>query len=180
MKKLIFFGTLVIAMVVVLAGCGKKADSKRVDDVEKSISELKEKMESVKYVSSAIADLEVNMKDLNEILSVTATTATEAETKKEETTKETTAVKQEDSYEQYVNVKFPKTEGKTYSVRSDNKVKFYKDIYCTQEITDIPDFLSSNADSGTAPNGLSIYAFRTVNDEIIYSTQRPIIVEKEK
>ena len=160
MKKLIFFGTLVIAMVVVLAGCGKKADSKRVDDVEKSISELKEEMESVKYV--------------------TATTATEAETKKEETTKETTAVKQEDSYEQYVNVKFPKTEGKTYTVRSDNKVKFYKDIYCTQEITDIPDFLSSNADSGTAPNGLSIYAFRTVNDEIIYSTQRPIIVEKEK
>ena len=47
MKKLIFFGTLVIAMVVVLAGCGKKADSKRVDDVEKSISELKEEMESM-------------------------------------------------------------------------------------------------------------------------------------
>ena len=112
MKKLIFFGTLVIAMVVVLAGCGKKADSKRVDDVEKSISELKEEMESVKYVSSAIADLEVNMKDLNEILSVTATIATEAETKKEETTKETTAVKQEDSYEQYVNVKFPKLKEK--------------------------------------------------------------------
>ena len=78
-----------------------------------------------------------------------------------------------------MNMKFPKTDGKTYSIREDNKVKFYADIYCTKEITDIPDFVSKNADNGTAPNGLSIYAFRTVNDEIIYTTQKPIIVEVE-
>ena len=81
-------------------------------------------------------------------------------------------------YEQYVNLKFQK-DGKTYSVRKDNKVKFYSDVYCTQEITEIPDFISSNADSGKAPNGLNVYAVRTVNDEIIYSSQKPIIVEKE-
>ena len=52
-------------------------------------------------------------------------------------------------------------------------------MYCTQEITEIPDFISSNADSGKAPNGLNVYAVRTVNDEIIYSSQKPIIVEKE-
>ena len=140
MRKFNSFVALVIAMFLVLA----VGDiSERIDDVGKSISELREEME-------------------NERVNVTATTA----------------VKQENSYHQYIDVKFQK-DGKTYSVRKDNKVKFYSDVYCTQEITEIPDFISSNVDCGKKPNGLTVYAVMTVNDEIIYSSQKPIIVEKE-
>lgn len=174
-RKFIFL--FVISVMICCIGCGKKATYKETTKTSDETVDLQGRDSEIEQLSQQVADLKIAVKDMQDIVNGTIA---KVENSNSSSQQRGIQNEQEDSYEQYVNVKFPKTEGKTYSVRSDNKVKFYKDIYCTQEITDIPDFLSSNADSGTAPNGLSIYAFRTVNDEIIYSSQRPIIVEKEK
>lgn len=181
MKKKFFILILVVSIMGCI-GCGSKSVSKEEETTTSDVTiDLQGKDAEIEMLSQQVADLKIAVKDMQDI--VNATTKVESSNIRNQKEKENQTENQKEqensSYEQYVNVKFPKTEGKTYSVRSDNKVKFYKDIYCTQELTDIPDFLSSNADSGTAPNGLNIYAFRTVNDEIIYSSQRPIIVEKE-
>ena len=174
-RKFIFL--FVISVMICCIGCGKKATYKETTKTSDETVDLQGRDSEIEQLSQQVADLKIAVKDMQDIVNGTIAKVENSNSSRQQRGSQN---EQEDSYEQYVNVKFPKTEGKTYSVRSDNKVKFYKDIYCTQEITDIPDFLSSNADSGTAPNGLSIYAFRTVNDEIIYSSQRPIIVEKEK
>ncbi len=174
-RKFIFL--FVISVMICCIGCGKKATYKETTKTSDETVDLQGRDSEIEQLSQQVADLKIAVKDMQDIVNGTIAKVENSNSSSQQRGSQN---EQEDSYEQYVNVKFPKTEGKTYSVRSDNKVKFYKDIYCTQEITDIPDFLSSNADSGTAPNGLSIYAFRTVNDEIIYSSQRPIIVEKEK
>lgn len=174
-RKFIFL--FVISVMICCIGRGKKATYKETTKTSDETVDLQGRDSEIEQLSQQVADLKIAVKDMQDIVNGTIAKVENSNSSSQQRGSQN---EQEDSYEQYVNVKFPKTEGKTYSVRSDNKVKFYKDIYCTQEITDIPDFLSSNADSGTAPNGLSIYAFRTVNDEIIYSSQRPIIVEKEK
>ena len=174
-RKFIFL--FVISVMICCIGCGKKATYKETTKTSDETVDLQGRDYEIEQLSQQVADLKIAVKDMQDIVNGTIAKVENSNSSSQQRGSQN---EQKNSYEQYVNLKFQKTEGKTYSVRSDNKVKFYKDIYCTQEITDIPDFLSSNADSGTAPNGLSIYAFRTVNDEIIYSSQRPIIVEKEK
>ena len=178
MKMKLFILILVVSIMGCI-GCGSKSVSKEETTTSDVTIDLQGKDAEIEMLSQQVADLKIAVKDMQDIVNTTTKVESSNIRNQTENQKENQKEQENSSYEQYVNVKFPKTEGKTYSVRSDNKVKFYKDIYCTQELTDIPDFLSSNADSGTAPNGLNIYAFRTVNDEIIYSSQRPIIVEKE-
>lgn len=169
-RKVIFLFT--IFSIIGCVGCGKSNSyTEETKSSEKTVDFQEEKAE-IENLSQQVAELRVYVKDMQDVLNGT--------TKKEEASisQKETPSGEVSSYEQYINMKFPKTE-KTYCVRKDNKVKFYKDVYCTQEISDIPNFASSNADSGAAPNGLSIYSFRTVNNEIIYTTQKPIIVEVE-
>ena len=174
MKRKFIFLVVIISVIISCVGCGssKAKSSNEATKSSDATVNLQEKDTEIENLSQQVADLKVSVKDLQDIISGTTKKGSTSDVQKETNI-------EGGSYEQYVNMKFPKTDGKTYSIRKDNKVKFYADVYCAKEITDIPDFVSKNADNGTAPNGLSIYAFRTVNDEIIYTTQKPIIVEVE-
>lgn len=172
-RKIIFL--FVISVMICCIGCGKKATYKEEIKTSDETVDLQGRDSEIEQLSQQVADLKIAVRDMQDI--VNGTTA-KVENSNSSSQQKDSQNEHGNSYEQYVNLKFPK-DGKTYSVRKDNKVKFYSDVYCTQEIMEIPDFISSNADSGKAPNGLSVYAVRTVNDEIIYSSQKPIIVEKE-
>lgn len=105
-----------------------------------------------------------------------------SEDKKDENTKvtEETVVEnsQDNTYQAYIDMQFPK-DGKTYvlSKYSTEGQKFYSDVNCTEEIP-TPEFCSESIQSGTAPNTLNIYCFRTTNNTIVYSPDRPSLVDK--
>ena len=174
MKKIFIF-LFVISVMICCIGCGKKATYKETTKTSDETVDLQGRDSEIEQLSQQVADLKIAVKDMQDIVNGTIAKVENSNSSSQQRGSQN---EQENSYEQYVNLKFQK-DGKTYSVRKDNKVKFYSDVYCTQEITEIPDFISSNADSGKAPNGLNVYAVWTVNDEIIYSSQKPIIVEKE-
>ena len=155
-RKFIFL--FVISVMICCIGCGKKATYKETTKTSDETVDLQGRDSEIEQLSQQVADLKIAVKDMQDIVNGTIAKVENSNSSSQQRGSQN---EQENSYEQYVNLKFQK-DGKTYSVRKDNKVKFYSD-----------------ADSGKAPNGLNVYAVRTVNDEIIYSSQKPIIVEKE-
>ncbi len=158
-KRIILVGMVIMALAIVGYVFGTR----------KEIKELKSTMSSYqKNNENAISQVSDKIDKINEKSDKTSTTQT------------TESQNNDNRYQEYVDMQFPK-DGKTYVVSESSleDSKFYSDANCSMEIA-TPEFCSSNIQSGEAPNTLSIYCFRTVDDTIVYSPEYTYLVEKTK
>lgn len=160
-KRIILVGMVIMALAIVGYVFGTR----------KEIKELKSTMSSYqKNNENAISQVSDKIDKINEKSDKTSTTQTTQATEAQNDDK--------NRYQEYVDMQFPK-DGKTYVVSESSleDSKFYSDVNCSIKI-ETPEFCSSNIQSGEAPNTLSIYCFRTVDDTIVYSPEYTYLVEK--
>ena len=165
-KRIILVGMVIIAFVIGSSGCGTRKELKALKSTISSYQKDNEK---------AISELSEKIEEINEKSDKTSTT------QNTQTTQATEAQNNDKNwYQEYVDMQFPK-DGKTYVVSESSleDSKFYSDANCSIEIA-TPEFCSSNIQSREAPNTLSIYCFRTVDDTIVYSPEYTYLVEKTK
>lgn len=179
MKKGII--VLTFFMVIGLAGCGCDCDPEEIQeirsntdslciDVENMSTEMTEIHDAVEKIESSNS----NQNDAKEYKKQIKTLQEKIDKLTEE--KETIENSKTPKYQDYIDAVFPK-DG-TYVLREGDEVQFYSDVTCTKEIK-TPKFSSSVVnEKATAKNGLNPYSLRTTDNEIVYCTSRPSLVNE--
>ena len=186
MKK----GTLLIAILAVtlFTGCGNRNTSNEEDisSLKEQINELQQQIEALPNDSATIADIDKKIDNLQNERDDSGTQISEYKSQNEELTQKNTELEaqiaelqQSGGYEVFVDTLFP-SDGKTYVINPDyqDDVVIYSDTTCTAKLEKFPEFASSKYIESNAENGLSIHCYRTINNNIVYTTKTIELKEK--
>jgi len=169
---------LLIATIIMVCffttGCGNSKSNDtvvdRVEDVQTLLTKIDKKIDELSKVDNANSSDE-KLSEIEDKIDALQNSSNVAGTVAQNSDKSVT----NDTVSAYMEMKFPK-DGKTYTLKEKSNTKIYKDVYCSVEI-EAPHFSSNNIDKATAANGLGVYCMMTIDNQIVYSTEKPILVE---
>ena len=151
--KVLLLG-VIFTSTTIFSGCGEERDLDEINDklweIQLTLQENMEEKETEK-----IASLQEKLKKLQE-----------------ENVQLKETVPMDNSYMDYINMKFP-VDGRYY-VLGNEECKIYYNQECTEQIIPPPRFVSSYVDNdGEAPNGLNFKTLRAESGLMVYCTEDP-------
>ena len=176
MKTKIFL-VLVAMVAVTVSGCGRNSSNDDISSVKKQITELQQQVENLPNDSAKIAEIDKKIDNLQN--DEAETEIAELTQKNDELESQLSALQESGGYEVFVDTLFP-SDGKTYVINPDyqDDVVIYSDTTCTAKLEKFPEFASSKYIESNAENGLSIHCYRTINNNIVYTTKTIELKEK--
>ena len=176
MKTKIFL-VLVAMVAVTVSGCGRNSSNDDISSVKKQITELQQQVENLPNDSAKIAEIDKKIDNLQN--DEAETEIAELSQKNNELESQLSALQESGGYEVFVDTLFP-SDGKTYVINPDyqDDVVIYSDTTCTAKLEKFPEFASSKYIESNAENGLSIHCYRTINNNIVYTTKTIELKEK--
>jgi TolA-binding protein len=176
MKTKIF---LVAMVAVTVSGCGRNSSNDDISSVKKQITELQQQVENLPNDSAKIAEIDKKIDNLQNDEAELSQKNKELTQKNDELESQLSALQESGGYEVFVDTLFP-SDGKTYVINPDyqDDVVIYSDTTCTAKLEKFPEFASSKYIDSNAENGLSIHCYRTINNNIVYTTKTIELKEK--
>ena len=180
MKTKIFL-VLVAMVAVTVSGCGRNSSNDDISSVKKQITELQQQVENLPNDSAEIDKKIDNLQNDEAETEIAELSQKNKELtqKNDELESQLSALQESGGYEVFVDTLFP-SDGKTYVINPDyqDDVVIYSDTTCTAKLEKFPEFASSKYIESNAENGLSIHCYRTINNNIVYTTKTIELKEK--